>query len=70
MKIGVFVKTMPIASVAGCAIEKGFLKIGERVNGKLKQRSVFLRSVDNGFALADLINTRIAPRSMGASSGA
>lgn len=69
MKIGLFKKKIPIANVAGCSIEKGLLKIGERVNGKVKQRSVFLRSVDNGFALADLINGRIVPRSMGASAG-
>lgn len=70
MKIGLRRKTIPIASVAGCSIEKGLLRVAEKVNGKVKQRAVFVRSVDNAFALADLINTRIAPRAMGASAGA
>jgi len=69
MSLGLLKATILLANVAGCSIDQGTLNIGEWVNGKIKHRAVMLRSVDNAFALVELINSKIARRALGASTG-
>lgn len=67
--------TIPTANVAGCSIDKGCVRIAERMDGKLKHRDAMMGQVDNAFPLLELINRRIVPQvqmqplAMGASAG-
>lgn len=60
---------IPSGNVAGCSIDKGMLKIAERTNDKVKNHGVMLTSVDNAFALMELVNSRMVQRTLAARSG-
>jgi len=68
ISIGLSRVHIPLANVAGCFIDKGMLTICEQVGGKVKDRTVFMRRVDNACALKELVNTRIVQRAAAASA--
>lgn len=57
---------IPWTNVAGCFIENGMLTIAEKVGDKVKNRTVFMRKVDNAIALTEFVNTRIVQRAAAA----
>ena len=60
---------IPATNVAGCSIDKGMLRIAERVNDKVKNHAVMLTSVDNAFALMEVVNNRMVQQTLAARSG-
>lgn len=69
LETGLGTKTIPLPNVAGCSFDNGSIRIAEQVDGKVKQRAVMMRRVDNAFALADLINHRIIQKPLAAAVG-
>jgi hypothetical protein len=60
--------TIPSADVAGCSIDEGTVIISCSVGGKAKNYTITMRSVDNAFALVELVNRRIVQRAAAANS--
>lgn len=60
---------IPSADVAGCSIDHGMVVISASVGGKAKNYTIFMRIVDNAFALVELVNRKIVHRAAAASSG-
>jgi hypothetical protein len=61
--------TIPSADVVGCSIDRGRVIISGSVGGRAKNYAILMRSVDNVFALVELVNRRIVHRAAAASSG-
>jgi hypothetical protein len=68
LRTGVQTAKIPRANVAGCSMSEGYLWIGERKNGKVKQHRTYVARVDNAFQLVELINQQVVQQTMAAST--
>jgi uncharacterized protein DUF6585 len=59
---------IPIFNVAGCSINDGKMRIAEKKDGKIRQYETSITHVENAFPLMELINTRIVPKALAATT--